>query len=71
MGSRLGVRLPDWAWRRLERAYFDQRAIRQRELRAEVERQDRILRQWGMWARFAHQHRQCLRPNGPCHFAGH
>jgi predicted alpha/beta-hydrolase family hydrolase len=38
------MRLPDWAYVRLERTYLAQRAVRRRELRKRVEDEDRAFR---------------------------
>lgn len=54
------MRLPDWAWRRLERAYFAQRSIRRAELKAAVERQDAQIRRWADAMRAAHERGECL-----------
>lgn len=38
------MRLPDWAYARLERVYLDQRRLRRVEGKARLERQDRSFR---------------------------
>jgi hypothetical protein len=62
------VRLPGWAYRRLERVYMDQRAIRRREQREAVEREDQALRAWAARAHEAHDSGMCGGAAAGCRF---
>jgi hypothetical protein len=54
------VRLPNWAYERLERLYQDQRRIRRQESRSRLEAEDRSLRAWADAAREAHRRGECV-----------
>ena len=62
------MRLPGWAYRRLERVYMDQRAIRRREQREAVEREDQALRAWAARASEAHDSGTCGGAAAGCRF---
>lgn len=60
--------MPDWLFRRLERVYLDERGRRDRERHERVAAHDRRIRYFYSWARFMHEHRQCIED---CPYAGH
>jgi hypothetical protein len=62
------VRLPNWAYARLERVYLDQRQIRRREQREAVEAEDRALRAWAAQAHEAHDSGRCGGAAAGCRF---
>lgn len=62
------MRLPDWLYRRLERVYLDEHRRRGVEARRRLAEEDRRVRYFYMWARFRHDHRQCI---PECPYAGH
>ena len=49
------MRLPAWLYRRLEGVYLDERQRRGRESRERLAEQDRRIRYYHDWARWAHQ----------------
>ncbi len=61
-------RFPDRVFRVLERVYMDQRAIRRREQREAVEREDQALRAWAARAREAHDSGMCGGSVAGCRF---
>lgn len=53
------MRLPDWAYARLERVYLDQRNARRKESAAQADRDDQALRAWADRMRDAHDMGTC------------
>lgn len=49
------MKLPDWLFRRLERAYLAESRRRQEESRRRLAEEDRRVRYFYDWARFGHQ----------------
>lgn len=62
------MRLPGWAYRRLEHVYLDQRQLRRREQREAVEAEDRALRAWAAREHEAHDSGQCGGAAAGCRF---
>jgi hypothetical protein len=62
------VRLPDWAYVRLERAYFHQRGIRRREANRRMADDDRRVREWADRMSIAHDMGTCGGAAAGCPF---
>jgi hypothetical protein len=53
------VRLPDWAYARLERVYLDQRSAHRKESAAQADQDNQALQAWADRMRDAHDMGTC------------